>query len=456
MNDIENRTYDEIMIGETASLTHQFTQKDIDIFAAISGDVNPAHVDEEFARSDRFHKIIAHGMWSGSLISAVLGTQLPGPGTIYLNQSLNFHAPVAVGDVIEARVEVIDKLEKGHVRLKCECVNQDGTLVMSGVAEVLAPRDKIKRPRVIMPEVELRHHMSRFDMLRARAKDMPPLRTFIVHPVDEASLMGAIDGRNAGYIEPILIGPQARIVAAAAQYKINLEGLPLIDVPHSHAAADEAVRRVRAGEAEALMKGALHTDELMGAVVAQEGLRTNRRISHVFALDVAHYHKLLFITDAAVNIEPDLEVKADIVRNAIDLVHHLGLEEPKIAILAAVETIYPRMRSTLDAAALCKMVDRGQITGARIDGPLAFDNAISLQAAQIKHIRSDVAGDADILVAPDIESANMMAKQLIYLAGAVAAGVVLGARVPIILTSRSDSAHTRELSALLALLHARA
>lgn len=456
MDYIENRTYDEIDIGDSASVVRQLMLKDIDIFAAMSGDVNPAHVDEDFARTNRFHKVIAHGMWGGSLISAVLGTELPGPGTIYLDQSFTFHAPVGVGDVIEARVCVIEKSEKGRVRLKCECINQDKAVVISGVAEVLAPREKIRRPRVVMPDVQLQNTQSRFDMLRARVKDMAPLRSFVVHPVDDASIMGALEGRHAGFIEPIFIGPAARIKAVAQSHRFDISSIEIIDVPHSHAAAEEAVRRVRAGQGEVLMKGALHTDELMSAVVAPDGLRTNRRISHVFALDASHYHKLLFITDAAVNIEPDLDVKADIVRNAIDLAHTLGIAQPKVAVLAAVETVYPRMRSTLDAAALCKMVDRGQITGVLIDGPLAFDNAISQQAASIKHIRSDVAGDADILVAPDIESANMMAKQLIYLAGADAAGIVLGARVPIMLTSRSDSPRTREISALLALLHARA
>jgi phosphate acetyltransferase len=456
MDYIENKTFDEIRMGDSACLVRQLSLRDIEIFAAMSGDVNPAHVDEDFARSDRFHKIIAHGMWGGSLISAVLGTELPGPGTIYLDQTLKFHAPVGVGDVIEARVTVIEKGEKGHIRLECQCLNQNKDIVISGVADVMAPRDKVKRPRIILPDVQFDNKKSRFDVFRQKAQGMKALRTCVVHPVDDASLLGAIEGRRAGYIEPVLIGPQARIIAAAQLHHIDITGIDIIDVPHSHAAADEAVRYVRAGKAEALMKGALHTDELMGAVVAPEGLRTNRRISHVFALDASHYHKLLFITDAAVNIEPDLEVKADIVRNAIDLVHMLGIAQPKVALLAAVETIYPRMRSTLDAAALCKMVDRGQITGALIDGPLAFDNAISSEAAQIKHINSVVAGDADILVAPDIESANMMAKQLIYLAGADAAGLVLGARVPIILTSRSDSARTREISALLALLYARA
>lgn len=288
-----------------------------------------------------------------------------------------------------------------------------------------------------------------------QARGMKPLRTAVVHPVDETSLRGAIEARNAGLMEPVLIGPAAKINAAAAAIDIDLTGIERIDTEHSHAAANQAVQLARTGKVEALMKGALHTDELLGAVMAPDGLRTDRRISHVFMLDVPSYHKPLFITDAAINIEPYLDDKADIIRNAVDLCHALGMSLPKVAILAAVETVHPRMRSTIEAAALCKMADRGQITGALLDGPLAFDNAISRESAQIKHIVSPVAGDADILVAPDLEAGNMIAKQLIYLAGAEAAGLALGARVPIILTSRSDGAAARVASAALALLFTR-
>lgn len=298
-------------------------------------------------------------------------------------------------------------------------------------------------------------HDSPFARMLAQALHLPPMRTAVVHPVDEASLLGAVQGRDAGLIDPILIGPRAKIDAAATAAHIDITGIDRIDTEHSHAAAEEGVRLARVGEVEAVMKGSLHTDELMSAVMAPNGLKTDRRISHVFMLGVPNYHKPLFITDAAINIVPELEDKADIIRNAIDLCHALGIALPKVAILAAIETVHPRMRSTIEAAALCKMADRGQISGGLLDGPLAFDNAISHEAAMIKHIVSPVAGDADVLVAPDLEAGNMIAKQLIYLASAQVAGIVLGARVPIMLTSRSDDADARTASAALALLFAR-
>ncbi len=272
----------------------------------------------------------------------------------------------------------------------------------------------------------------------------PPLPCAVVHPVDAASLAGAVEAAAARLIAPILVGPRARIEAAATAARLDIAGLPIEDVPHSHAAADRAVALAREGRAGALLKGALHTDELMAAIVAREaGLRTERRLSHCFLLDVPLYHKLLVVTDAAINILPDLETKADIARNAIDLCRALGLERPKLAVLAAVETVTPRQPATVDAAALAKMADRGQIEGGLVDGPLAFDNAINAEAAASKHLESSVAGDPDILLVPDLEAGNMLAKQLQYLAGAESAGIVVGARVPIALTSRAEGARAR-------------
>lgn len=288
------------------------------------------------------------------------------------------------------------------------------------------------------------------------ANGLEPLRTAVVHPVDSASIGGAMEAMEAGYITPILVGPEVKIRRAADEAGVDISNVELVPTVHSHAAAAEGVRIVRAGLAAALMKGALHTDELMSAVMSStEGLRTARRITHVFALDVPSYHKPLFITDAAINIYPTLEDKRDIIQNAIELCHALDIKVPKVAILSAVETINPRINSTIEAAALCKMAERGQITGGILDGPLAFDNAISREAADTKHIISAVAGDADILVAPDLEAGNMLAKQLIYLANADAAGIVLGARVPVMLTSRSDSLFARRASAALGVLLAR-
>jgi len=289
--------------------------------------------------------------------------------------------------------------------------------------------------------------------LMTMAEELEPLRMAVVHPVDGASLEGAKAAAEAGLIVPVLVGPERKIRAAAERAGIDLNGCELVDAPHSHAAAECAATMARDGRAEGLMKGALHTDELMAAVTKRgAGLRTGRRISHVFVMDVPAYPRLMLVTDAAINIEPDLDDKRDIVQNAIELAHALGIDEPKVAILSAVETIEAKLRSTVEAGALCKMADRGQITGGILDGPLAFDNAISPEAAETKGIASPVAGRADIFVVPDIESGNMMAKQLAYLAGGRGAGIVLGARVPIALTSRADEPDSRMASCALALL----
>ncbi|MFI5015385.1 MAG: bifunctional enoyl-CoA hydratase/phosphate acetyltransferase [Hyphomicrobiales bacterium] len=451
---IENRIFDDIAIGDGAELARTLCHEDIELFAVMSGDANPAHLDDEFAKRDPYHHVVAHGMWGASLISAVLGTRLPGPGTIYVSQSLEFRSPVALGDTITVGVRVKEKHPATkHIILDCKCSNQRGEVVIAGVAEVIAPTLKVRRPRSLLPEFHLRSPGQRYRQLIEATRGLPPIRTAVVHPCDGVSLAAAFEARDAGLINPVLVGPRRKIETAAGEAKLVIDGIEIIDMPHSHAAADEAVRLARTGQVEALMKGSLHTDELMAAVVDPDtGLRTDRRMSHVFALDVPHYPKPLFITDAAVNIDPTLEEKRDIVQNAIDLCRALGIEAPKVAILSAVETVSAKMKSTVDAAALCKMAERGQIEGGILDGPLAFDNAVSKEAAKTKHIVSNVAGDADILVAPNLEAGNMLAKQLIYLAEAEAAGLVLGARVPIVLTSRSDSTLARLASCALAQL----
>jgi phosphate acetyltransferase len=295
-----------------------------------------------------------------------------------------------------------------------------------------------------------------YDALIALTADIQPVSCAVAHPCDAASLQGMAEAREHGILAPILVGPEGKIRAAAANAHISLDGLRIVDAPHSHAAAEAAVGLVRSGDAQLLMKGSLHTDELMHAVVDKAaGLRTERRISHVFIMDVPGHPRPLFITDAAVNIFPDLLTKADIIANAIDLHRGLGLGVPRVAILSAVETVNPKIPSTIEAAALCKMAERGQITGGVLDGPLALDNAINEEAARIKGIRSDVAGRAQILVVPDLEAGNMLAKNLTFLAGADAAGIVLGARVPVILTSRADLPRTRLASAAVAALYAR-
>jgi phosphotransacetylase len=301
------------------------------------------------------------------------------------------------------------------------------------------------------------HGTGKYEQLLAKCRNLEPVPTAVAHPCEATALAGAIEAGEKNLIAPILVGPAAKIDEIARKNGIDLGRSEVVDVPHSHAAAARAVELVRQGRAELLMKGSLHTDELLGAVVAKEtGLRTGRRISHVFIMDVPTYHKVLVVTDAAINIAPTLEDKIDICQNAIDLARSLGVSAPKVAILAAVETVTSKMPATTDAACLCKMAERGQITGGVLDGPLAFDNAISAEAARVKGIRSEVAGDPDILLTPDLESGNILAKQLSYLANADSAGLVLGARVPIILTSRADSVRSRIASCAVAMLAAHA
>jgi phosphate acetyltransferase len=304
-----------------------------------------------------------------------------------------------------------------------------------------------------MTEIKPSRQHEKYDRLIAAAKNVPPLATAVAHPCDETSLRGALEAAEAGLISPILVGPKNKIEGVAQTSSLDLAEAEIVDAPHSHAAAEKAVELVRTGKAELLMKGSLHTDELLAEVVKREtGIRTGRRISHVFVMDVPGHPHTLFITDAAVNIAPDLDAKRDIIQNAIDLFAGLGLGVPKVAILSAVETVTTSIPSTIEAAALCKMSDRGQITGGELDGPLAFDNAISPEAARIKGIKSPVAGQAQILVVPDLEAGNMLAKNLSFLSRADAAGIVLGARVPIILTSRADNVMTRMASCAVATL----
>jgi len=344
--------------------------------------------------------------------------------------------------------------EKHRVVLDCHCTNQDGLDVLRGTATVQAPTEKISRPAISLPEVRLLRH-EHFRSLLARATSGKPLPTAIAYPCDEVSLVAAIEASERGLIEPILVGPTALINETAHAHGLDISAFRIVDAVDTHDAAAKAVALVKDGQAKLLMKGALHTEDLLHEVMrAGSGLRTGKRLSHVFVLDVPTYPRPLLVTDAAINIAPTLEDKISIVQNAIDLAHMLGVEMPRVAILAAVETVNPLMQSTLDAAALCKMADRGQIKGGLLDGPLAFDNAVSAAAAAQKGIVSPVAGLADILVVPNIEAGNMLAKQLTFLANADAAGIVLGASVPIILTSRADDDRTRLASIAIAAIMA--
>lgn len=453
MQFIENRTFAELKIGDRAQLQRTLRKADFGSFATTPADLDrPGALDGDAAANAV--DAVASGMWVGTLISALIGSELPGPGAIFLDQSLHFRRQPVVGDSVIVRVTVRGKDEAtGQVTLDCACLDGAGEILVEGGARVVAPTAKIRRPRALPPEAHVHEHGARYQRLLDATCGLEPLTTAVVHPCDELSLTGAVEAMRKRLIRPVLVGPERKIRAAAARSGCPIDGIELIDAPHSHAAAAVAVALARSGKVQAVMKGALHTDELLAAALdAASGLRTERRMSHVFVFDVPTYPKPLFITDAAINIYPSLADKRDIVQNAVDLAHALGMEEPKVAILSAVETVNPKIVSTVEAAALCKMRDRGQITGALLDGPLAFDNAISKFAAQNKHLDSAVAGEADILVVPDLESGNMLAKQLVYLAGADAAGIVLGARVPMILTSRADGALSRLASCAIALL----
>jgi len=456
---VVNKTYDEIHVGDFASLSRTLMPEDVKLFAVLTGDFNPNAADARYSESGMFREVMAHGMWSGSLISTVLGTQFPGPGTILIDECLHFARPVTIGDTITVTLTAKQKFDHNkHVILDCVATNQENLQVLRGTAEVLAPSEKISHMQEFhRPSVSVDNKHERFQQMLSMVRGMEPIPTAVAHPCDKESLKGPVIAFHEGIIEPILVGPESRIRSVAEEFGIDLHGIRIVNAKHSHDAAAIAVSLVRTGDAEALMKGSLHTDELMAEVVARaNGLRTARRISHVFLMNVPTYHRPLLITDAAINIAPTLEDKVDIVQNAIDLAHIIGIPEPKVAILSAVETVNPKIQSTLDAAALCKMADRGQIKGGILDGPLAFDNAVSIVAAKTKGIKSAVAGHAEILVVPDLESGNMVAKQLEYLANALTAGIVLGTRVPIVLTSRADTAETRVASCVIAALVAHA
>jgi phosphotransacetylase/acyl dehydratase len=450
---IENRTFDEIVIGESASLVRTLSKDDIALFAVMSGDVNPAHLDEPYAETSMFHRIIAHGMWGGALISAVLGTRLPGPGTIYVAQDLRFRKPVGLGDRVTVTVTAAEKRPEKHIVVfDCCCVNQRGEEVITGTAQVIAPTEKVYRPRVALPEVQIMRH-DRYDELFKHCAELEPIRAAIVDPRDRASLEGAVRAAEARLITPILVGPEKQIRSVAESANLEITGFEILGTNPGSAAAAAAVGLAREGKVEALIKGSLRANELMHqAILAGTGLRTDRRMSHAFVMDVPSYATPLIITDAGINILPSLADKRDICQNAIDLANVLRFDEPRLAILSALENVTKKIPSTVEAAALCKMADRGQISGALVDGPLAFDTAVSAEAAQQEHIVSPVAGKANILLVPDIESGNMLVKQLTFMSGAVGAAIVLGARVPIVLTSTSDKLRTRLASAAVALL----
>jgi len=454
---MQNITFDEMQVGQSASLTRTLTKKDIELFALVSGDVNPAHLDEQYADDSLFRGVIGHGMWSGGLISTVLGTVMPGPGTIYMGQEMKFKAPVRIGDEITVKLTVQSKHEsKPIVVFECVCMNGKGEVVVEGTAKVLAPTEKINVDRPQLPAVEI-YDRDHYKKVLEQCKGLGKIRTAVVHPVKKGAIEAVKEAVDQGLITPVLIGPKARIKAAAKEAGVNVSRWEFVTAKHSHDSAAKAVSLAAKGEVEAIMRGSLSTKELIQAVIpSKSGLRTERRISHAHIMNIPTYHKPLIITDTMINIAPSLDEKIDICQNAIDLWQMLFAEKDdekaKVALLTAIETVNSNMPATMDAACLAKMSDRNQIKGAYMDGPLAFENVISAQILEDEGIESPVAGDADILVVPNIESGNALAKQLTLLGHADASGIVLGAKVPIMLTSSKDTMRTRLLSCALALL----
>lgn len=440
MEFLENRTFDEIAVGDSASLSRMLTEEDIHVFAIMSGDINPAHVDAEYANSDMFHKIIGHGMWGGALISTVLGTQLPGPGTIYVSQSLRFKRPVAIGDILTVTVKAQEKIEeKKRIIFSCECRNQKDEIVIEGQAEVIAPSKKIRREKMVLPQISLRRSQTLFDPYLAQAKEIGAVRAAIIQPLHPKIIHAIHDAAKAGMINPILIGQTSRIEEAAREAGVDIEKYEIVYADNTHAAIQRAISMARSDEVGLIIRGGATREDLLHAMQKPDkGLIIDHHMSYALVLDVPTYRKPLILTDTLINIEPSLEVKRSITQNAIYFADALGIRTPKVAILAGIDTVNNTMRSTVDAAALCKMAEREQIRGGILDGPLTFDNVISVEVAKAKGIESAVIGDADILVVPNVETGNILAKQLEYLAESRNAGLVLGSRVPVLMSHIND------------------
>lgn len=451
---LENRMWDELQPGTSAELRRLCTADDFYVFAAASGNYNPLHLASEDGDGDGKREAVAPGMFVASLISAVLGNFLPGPGTVYKTQTLTFHARVVEGEELISRVTVTAKDADGTIHLHTEVRRvEDDALVVEGEATVEAPTVKLRFDELEVPGLIVQRHRH-FAALLNVAEGLPELDTAVVCPVEEHALDGALISAERKLIRPILIGDGAKIARAAASLGKSLDGYEVIDVPTDAAAARLAVDLVNQGRANAIMKGHLHTDDLLHPMLDKAcGLRIGRRFTHVFVMDVPGVPHPLLVTDAAINIAPDLATKVDIVQNAIELAISLGIEVPKVGVLSAVETVNPAIPSSIDAALLSKMAERGQIKGGVVDGPLAMDNAVDIGAARTKGLRGAVAGHAEVLVVPGIDAGNMLAKQLAYISHAEGAGLVLGAKVPVILNSRSDSAMARLASAAVAAIH---
>ncbi len=451
----ENRTFSELQVGDSAELRRVCTADDLFVFATASGNHNPLHLPGyDLDQDGRQDDATAPAMWVGSLISAVLGNILPGAGTRYRSQNFEFLGRAKAGDDLVVRVRLTEKRDDGDVVLATTVHREEPEeLLLRGEAVVTAPQTKIEYEEQHIPGLLVERHRH-FDALVARAKTLEPLTMAVVAPEEPNSLGGSLLAARHHLITPVLIGSRARIEAAARETGETLDGIEIMDVADHAAASNLAVDLVAQHRAGALMKGHLHTDELLHAALRKEnGLRTGRRFTHIFVMDVPGLAHPLLVTDAAINIQPDLATKIDIVQNAIDLAISLGIPKPKVGVLSAVETVNPQIPSSVDAALLSKMAERGQITGGLVDGPLAMDNAIDVAAARTKGIVSPVAGHAEILVVPNLDAGNMVAKQLTYVSHAEGAGLVMGAKVPIILTSRADSAKARLASCAVAAIH---
>jgi phosphotransacetylase/acyl dehydratase len=448
-----NKTYDQIKVGDTAEIVRECSSNDLLVFAHASGNRNPIHLpDTDWTGDGHIDKPVAPAMWIGGLASAVLGNILPGPGTMYKAQSFRFLGRAAVGDKLTVRVTVTEKKPNNIIMFDMTVLNETGQSLVEGEAEVIAPTETIEFDSSDIPALLVQRHRH-FNRMIELAKTLPALPTAVVAPDDPNSLEGALMAAREGLIEPILIGAKDRVIKAAEELNETLDGYELIDIEDESEAAGRAVQMVHESQVKAIMKGHLHTDHLLHHVVKKEGgLRTKRRISHVFVMDIPGRKTPVLISDAAINISPDLNTKVDITQNAIDAALSLGLQSPRVGILSAIETVNPAIPSSLDAAVLSKMAERGQIKGGIVDGPLAMDNAIDVQAARTKGITSLVAGHAEVLIVPNLESGNMLAKELTFIAHAEAAGLVIGAKVPVMLTSRADDGRARLASCALALL----
>ena len=448
---ITNRSFGTLTPGDRAEIEHRVSVGDMRGFTTFAAEVTGNGVDRALGADPAFRAALAQGGFAVTLLVTLIITRFPGPGTRLETVTLDTSGVLKTGDLAVVEVTVVSMDEvTGSVQLDCRCRRDDGHVILSGRIGVVAPDTQVSRPFGRPVALESGHPPDRFEHLEDLARASGPVRMAVVNPVDAPSIEGAIGSARAGLIDPVLFGAEQEMRAAAEEARMDLGDAEIRDMPDPEDAARAAAQLAAEGGCGALMKGSLHTDTLLRAVIGIRALRTARRMSHVFVEDVPGYPRLLLVSDAAVNIRPDLDALRDIVQNAVDLAHAIGIERPKVALLSAVETVTDDIPSTIAADRIRKMAESCEITGADVDGPLAMDNAVFEGAARIKGITSSVAGRADILIAPDLEAGNILAKSLDYLAGAEAAGIALGARVPIALTSRADNARERRASAALA------